>query len=154
MQYAFVINSLFYCIQRVQGYDCKDLKVMTQLQRIKTYFVKVDKEFNREKYQQKKREAKQQPIQRIVHQTVKMNQRIEQKQNESKLHAKKAAEDFMSASSYSDAEEPQKKIDSLLKKRKGGSINTGAAQKLQERMHGATVVPEPAYLKLKKLVKK
>ena len=53
-------------------------------------------------------------------------------------------------------------IESLLEKRNskaasGGSRNNRAkpgGHKLQDRMHGATVVPEPAYLKYKKLMKK
>ena len=88
-----------------------------------------------------------------------MNKKIEQKQNEAKSNAKKSAKDFMSSSSSSDAEEEQeskpsakKNIDSLLKKRKNGEASKSS--NLQDRMHGATVVPEPAYLKLKKLLKK
>ena len=59
----------------------------------------------------------------------------------------------MSSSDGSEAEDTPK-VDSLLKKRKKTHDDKSAPNKLLDRMHGATVVPEPAFLKFQKYVKK
>ena len=63
------------------------------------------------------------------------------------------AKDFMSSSSEGEEKETPK-VDSLLKKRKQPLEQSKPSSKLTDRMHGATVVPEPAFLKYKKYVSK
>ena len=77
---------------------------MDQLQKVKSYFIKVDKEFHPEKYEKKKHQMidpPKNPAERIIERTVKTNQKILEKQAK-KSQAKKDgknAKDFMSSSS-------------------------------------------------------
>ena len=94
---------------------------MDQLQKVKSYFIKVDREFHPEKYEKKKKEKThemieseqmpaqnpEKPIKRIIERTVATNQNILDKLAK-KAEAKKGgknARDFMSADSGSDKEE-------------------------------------------------
>ena len=140
----------------------ESLSVMDQLQKVKSYFIKVDKEFHPEKYEKKKVEKHQMinppknPVKRIIERTVESNQKILEKQAK-KSDAKKAgrnAKDFMSSSSDGETKEPETLVDSLLKKRKQPLEKEKTSSKLTDRMHGATVVPEPAFLKYKKYISK
>ena len=64
LQFAFVINSMFFMMNRIQGCEADIMSsdtsndtqynVMDQIQKIKQYFMKVDKEFHPEKYEVKK----------------------------------------------------------------------------------------------------
>ena len=98
----------------------ENLSVMDQLQKVKSYFIKVDKEFHPEKYQKKrdqKHDQKKGPTHVIIEQVAKANQKIDEKRDEvikekkselDKTTEKKAVEikktgrmarDFMSSSS-------------------------------------------------------
>lgn len=160
---AFALNSLYFSTLRMthtnRPQEVKQHPVHAQIKIVRDHYVKFDNVVNRRK--QKEGDKEQTAITRIVERTVNENQRIIKEQQAELSKARKRAESSESSSSEeSESESEEVKIPVIksssrvtqpITSEKG---NSKAANKSQVAMHGATVVPVPAYLRNKQLLEK
>ena len=157
---AFALNSLYFSTLRMthtsRPQEVKQHPVHAQIKIVRDHYVKYENVVNRRR--QKEGET---AITRIVERTVNENKRIikEQQAELSKAKSKAQSSDSESdpsSSSYESEEVqiPVIKSSSSKVTQPSEKANSKVPNKSQVAMHGATVVPVPAYLRNKQLLEK
>lgn len=158
---AFALNSLYFSTLRMthtnRPQEVKQHPVHAQIKIVRDHYVK----FDHVVVNRRKQKEEQTAITRIVERTVNENQRIIKEQQAELSKAKKRAESSESSSSEeSESESEEVKIPVIKPSSRGTQPvtsekgNSKVASKSQVAMHGATVVPVPAYLRNKQLLEK
>jgi len=157
---AFALNSLYFSTLRMthtsRPQEVKQHPVHAQIKIVRDHYVKFDNVVNR-----RKQKEGQTAITRIVERTVNENKRIIKEQQAELTKAKKKAQSSDSesdSSSSSESEEVQipeiKSSSKMALPTTSEKANSKVPNKSQVAMHGATVVPVPAYLRNKQLLEK
>ena len=128
----------------------KQHPVHAQIKIVKDHYVKLDNALKRRKTGEAS-EAGAAVVYRIVERTVKDNARIIKGQEKEAELAKKKAE---SSSSSSSSEESSEDEEADAKKTVAEPVEIFGKKKSQVAMHGATIVPVPAFLRNKQLLEK
>ena len=161
---AFALNSLYFSTLRMnhtnRPQEVKQHPVHAQIKIVRDHYVKFDNVVNRRK--QKEGDKEQKPITRIVERTVNENQRIIKEQQGELSNAKKKAESSSSESSSEESESESEEVKIPVIKPSSRATQPISSEKpkakmsskSQVAMHGATVVPVPAYLRNKQLLEK
>ncbi|TNV79978.1 hypothetical protein FGO68_gene2977 [Halteria grandinella] len=154
---AYALNSLYYSTLRLAQTDhpteVKQHPVHAQIKIVRDHYVKLDNAVKRRKVASDG-DSGVAVVHRIVERTVKENARIIKGQEKEAEIAKKKAQTSSSESESSDSEESSESSEAEEKSEEKPVVEQIGKKKSQVAMHGATVVPVPAYLRNKQLLER